>query len=266
MIARPWRRTRPTQPDVSAPTSAPKPTALNIQPTACGPRWNCVDRQRREAAPRGIPNTIATTSIVNVDWSTLRPLRNRKPASTAVQPALPLLRRDHGSAVAAATSARTRSRRRTTRRRCRRPTSRPSVRPRRCPPSAGPTTPAPFHITWLSAAAGASISGGTRFGVIAARVGIEIDTNAGVERGRAVDAARAADGRRRAPISSSTDDDHQPELRAEQDPAPVERGRSADRSPSETTIIGTSCTRPTSADRGRRVRERRRPARTARPA
>src|SRR3954465_8059944 len=46
------------------------------------------------------------------------------------------------------------------------------------PPSAGPITPAPFHITWLSAADCASRFDGTRFGVIAARVGIEIDTNA----------------------------------------------------------------------------------------
>ncbi len=46
------------------------------------------------------------------------------------------------------------------------------------PPSAGPTIPAPFHITWFSAAAGASNSLDTRFGVIAARVGIDIDVNA----------------------------------------------------------------------------------------
>ena len=50
--------------------------------------------------------------------------------------------------------------------------------PTMIPPSAGPMTPAPFHITWLSAAAGASWSGATKLGVIAARVGIEIDTNA----------------------------------------------------------------------------------------
>ena len=40
------------------------------------------------------------------------------------------------------------------------------------PPSAGPTTPAVFHMTWFIAAAGASSSGGTRFGVIDARVGM----------------------------------------------------------------------------------------------
>ena len=38
--------------------------------------------------------------------------------------------------------------------------------------------PAPFHMTWLSAAAGAMSSSPTRFGVIAARVGIVIDMNA----------------------------------------------------------------------------------------
>ena len=39
-------------------------------------------------------------------------------------------------------------------------------------------TAAPFHMTWFSAAACGSSSGVTRRGVIAERVGMEIDRNA----------------------------------------------------------------------------------------
>jgi hypothetical protein len=44
-----------------------------------------LDRKCRDKT-RGIPNTIATTSMLNVDWRTRLPFRYRKPASTAVTP------------------------------------------------------------------------------------------------------------------------------------------------------------------------------------
>ena len=40
------------------------------------------------------------------------------------------------------------------------------------PPSAGPINPAPFHMTWFNAEAGATSPGETTFGRIASRAGI----------------------------------------------------------------------------------------------
>ena len=85
MMARPGRRTRPIQPELAAPTNAPKAAAANSRPTTSLPRWNCVSESTGKST-RGMPKTIATMSIVNVDWSTRRPRRYRRPLRTAASP------------------------------------------------------------------------------------------------------------------------------------------------------------------------------------
>ena len=53
------------------------------------------------------------------------------------------------------------------------------------PPSAGPSSPTPFHTTWLSAIADGMRSVPTRRGVIAERVGLSIvDTSARIAAAR----------------------------------------------------------------------------------
>ena len=96
--------------------------------------------------------------------------------------------------------------------------------------------------------------GRTRFGVIAARVGIDDRHERGVQRGRAVERARAAGRPSTAPRSSSAD---APSARTART-AGCGAGRAVDQRAdrrSTTRIIGTSCTSPISADRERRVRQ-----------
>ena len=62
MTASPWRRTRPTQPLVSAPSSAPAPGAEYSSPTVVAPPPKTVAASAGNSA-RGMPKTIAFRSI-----------------------------------------------------------------------------------------------------------------------------------------------------------------------------------------------------------
>ena len=105
-------------------------------------------------------------------------------------------------------------------------------------------SPALFHITWFSAAADGSSVGGTRFGVIAERVGIDIDVNAAL-RAAARIGARAAGRPSTVPTRSMRRRQHEPDLRAQQDPRAGRGVSISGPTASDTTTIGTSCTRPT---------------------
>ena len=86
MIARPWRRDPVHPAGRERPERARRPTPRRTaRPTASAPPWNWVTARIGNSA-RGIPKIIAIRSTMNVDWSTRRPLRNRKPSASRCQP------------------------------------------------------------------------------------------------------------------------------------------------------------------------------------
>ena len=86
MTARPCRWIRDTQPVVSAPTRAPAPGAAYRNPSVAASPPNRVTASAGNSA-RGMPNTMALMSMMNVLSSTRLPLRKRRPSRTDWSPA-----------------------------------------------------------------------------------------------------------------------------------------------------------------------------------
>ena len=84
--ARPCRRTRPTQPELSAPSSAPDAGAAYSRPTTPAPPPNVRVASSGNSA-RGMPNTMALMSMTNVPCRAWRPRRYRSPSAIDANPA-----------------------------------------------------------------------------------------------------------------------------------------------------------------------------------
>ena len=203
------RETLAADPRRPTPTRArrrarPNATALNSQPTASGPPWNCSSASTGNST-RGMPNTIATMSTVNVDCRTRLPLQVAQPVLHRRPARVPSSSRRRGCGrCGRSMNANAERDHVASRRRCRTPTP-----ARGCattiPPSAGPTITGavPHHLVerggrrqerrpargWASSRRGsASRSTGTRRSARPRRRG-----------------ARAAGPRARAPTSRSVD-------------------------------------------------------------